>query len=207
METILKVGDKAKGFKFANETDGVGWVAEMTEHIGQEGEILHIGLDYFNIDFGDTIWTYPIELMHLAVVEEVKELPLKTGDKAKGFRFESGTDNVAWTKSMGKYTGKVGVVEEIYDDFFIIEFEDDYCRYPTSLMHLAVVEEEQPKVIEIDVRDIEKIEVYDDNNNTWNKQYWLLNKYRFTFKTESKLAIQKEIKELENRIKELKSKL
>ena len=57
--------------------------------------------------------------------------------------------------------------------------------------------------------EIEKIESYNDVDDTWEKESWALfrNKYRFTFKNESKLAIQKEIEELESKINELKKLL
>ena len=133
MKTTLKVGDKAKGFLFANQTDDIVWVEEMTEYIGQEGEIVHVNVDYFYIEFDNAIWIYPLSLMHLAVVEE------------------------------------------------------------------------QPKIIEIDVTKVEKFEAF--NGKEWcNKSSEYL-KYRFTMKDENKIKIKQEIKDLEEKIIELKKQL
>ena len=137
----------------------------------------------------------------------MKNTILKVGDKAKGFEFDTmryGFYTVFWNNTKEEYIGKVGVVDTIVDDYFTIEFEDNICSYPTSLMHLAVVEE-QPKVIEIDMSKVEKIEYY--YNGKWQVADVFDDKYRFTMKDESKLKIQQEIEELENKINELKKQL
>ena len=205
-KTILKVGDKAKGFRFKDETDRVSWFKDKKKHVGEIGRVTRINSNLFTIDFGDDRWDYPISLMHLAVVEEEpKELPLKVGDKAKGFKFENKTDGVMWCETQTHCVGKIGKVARINSNLFTIEFEDDWWRYPISLMHLAVVEEE-PKVIEVDMNKVEKIEFL--MGGVW-KEYVsrTAKKYRYTMKDESKLKIEQEIKELENRIKKLKRQL
>lgn len=100
MEKTLKVGDKAKGFLFANKTDDVCWAAEMTEYIGQEGKIIYIGSDYFHIHFGDTSWLYPTSLMHLAVVEEQPKVIEIDMSKVENVEYLVGG---IWKESINKY--------------------------------------------------------------------------------------------------------
>ena len=211
-DTILKVGDKAKGFKFEGGTDGVGWVIGKETYIGKVGEVLNICPHNFAIRFDDgTGFYYPISLMHLAVVEDeqLKKLSLKIGDKAQGFKFEDGTDGVTWGISKEKYIGKIGKITLIGNDYFGIDFNDGcgFWLYPTSLMHLAVLEEEQPKVIVIDVNEVEKVEFYHSYDDVWYEMDLDEEKYRFTFKDEIKLKLEKKIKELEDEINELKKQL
>ena len=133
---------------------------------------------------------------------------LKVGDKAKGFKFDTmiyGDYWVYWNDIKEEYIGKVGVVDTIINDSeFTIYFGDAVISYPTPLMHLAVVEDE-PKVIEIDMSKVEKIEYY--YNGKWQVADVFDDKYRFTFKDENKIKIHKEIEDLENRINELKKQL
>ena len=69
----------------------------------------------------------------------------KIGDKAKGFKFNGGTDGVHYDNEMDDYVGVVGEVAEIYSDSFVIMFPDHLeWMYPASLWNLAKVEETQP---------------------------------------------------------------
>ena len=212
-DTILKEGSKAKGFKFEDLTDDISWMEGKEDYIGKIGEVTYIADNFFTIEFEDGFLVmYPASLMHLAVVEEEqpKKLPLKEGDKVKGFKFGDGTDGIDWNEDMALYVVKVGKVNYIDESYFDIKFENETIwSYPLSLMHLAVVDEqpkeEEPKVIEIDMSKVEKIEYY--YNGKWQLADVFDDKYRFTMKDESKLKIQQEIKELEERINELKKQL
>lgn len=69
----------------------------------------------------------------------------KIGDKAKGFKFDGGTDGVHYNNEMDDYVGVVGEVAEVYSDSFVIMFPDHLeWMYPISLWNLAKVEETQP---------------------------------------------------------------
>ena len=69
----------------------------------------------------------------------------KIGDKAKGFKFNGGTDGVHYDNEMDDYVGVVGEVAEVYSDSFVIMFPDHLeWMYPASLWNLAKVEETQP---------------------------------------------------------------
>lgn len=66
----------------------------------------------------------------------------KIGDKAKGFKFESDTGSVFYENKMDDYVGELGEVVEVYSDSFVIMFSDQLeWMYPSSLWHLAKVED------------------------------------------------------------------
>ena len=66
----MKVGDKAKGFKFEDGVDGVEFYSEKEHYIGKEGFVKYIRPNYFAIQFEGDYWEYPISLAHLSVVDE-----------------------------------------------------------------------------------------------------------------------------------------
>lgn len=69
----------------------------------------------------------------------------KIGDKAKGFKFEVGTDGVGYDSEMDDYVEEIGVVVDVYTDSFVVQFPDSLeWMYPASLAHLAKIEEKIP---------------------------------------------------------------
>lgn len=68
---IPKVGDKAKGFKFDGDSYPVmGYAASMDDVVGKQGTVSSVSEGRFVIDFGDNRWRYPLELAHLAKIED-----------------------------------------------------------------------------------------------------------------------------------------
>jgi hypothetical protein len=75
------------------------------------------------------------------------------GRKIRGFRFENGTDGVAWGRHMEAYIGKVGEVLRQRDDYYVVvEFDNDNSlydnafTYPISLIEPHLIEEETPEI-------------------------------------------------------------
>jgi hypothetical protein len=63
------------------------------------------------------------------------------GRKCKGFRFEDETDDTPWGELMEKFIGKVGLIYDQYDNSVRINFENDYCYYPISLIEPYLIPE------------------------------------------------------------------
>jgi len=68
----IEIGQKVRGFRFQDRTDGVYWNDnQMARYIGEIGKVNY--KDYrgnFAISFDDvTIWTYPKSLIHEHIVE------------------------------------------------------------------------------------------------------------------------------------------
>jgi hypothetical protein len=63
------------------------------------------------------------------------------GRKCKGFRFEDETDDTPWGELMEKFIGKVGLIYDQYDNSVRINFENDYCYYPISLIEPHLIPE------------------------------------------------------------------
>lgn len=80
---------------------------------------------------------------HYVEKEKVMEKYIpKVGDKVKGFKFDGGTDHVSYIHEMDNYVETVGEVVDVYVDSFIVQFPDSLeWMYPTSLAHLAKIEE------------------------------------------------------------------
>ena len=75
MKYDVKVGDKVKGFKFSHKDFPLpGWIESMEEYVGKVGKVVDLeneySVPYFRVDFGDCWWCYPLELAHLAKIEE-----------------------------------------------------------------------------------------------------------------------------------------
>lgn len=82
---IPKVGDKVKGFKFYGYCyPDIGYAESMNDVIGKQGTVFSVSEDRFVIDFGDSSWTYPLDLARLAKVEE----PSKFEDPPKEISHE-----------------------------------------------------------------------------------------------------------------------
>jgi hypothetical protein len=65
---------------------------------------------------------------------------MKVGDKAKGFKFENGSDGVRFYDEKEKFIGKVGVVNSVQSKSFCIAFPNDrHMSYPLSLSHLSIL--------------------------------------------------------------------
>jgi hypothetical protein len=88
METILKIGDAARGFKFGFFVDGIMWYNEIAPYIDKIGKITDIEDNCFVITFEDgNHWQYPISLMHLALVEEQPKVIEIDFSKVEKFEF------------------------------------------------------------------------------------------------------------------------
>lgn len=85
---------------------------------------------------------------HYVEKEKVMEKYIpEVGDKAKGFKFDSGTDGVGYDTEMDDYVEEVGVVVDAYTDSFVVQFPDSLeWMYPASLSHLAKIEESPREV-------------------------------------------------------------
>jgi hypothetical protein len=65
------------------------------------------------------------------------------GRKIRGFRFEDGTDGIAWAEDKASYIGKVGLIIMEAHKYVVAEFEDDNTwSYPISLIEPHLIEEE-----------------------------------------------------------------
>ena len=84
-KTMIKVGDKAKGFRFDDST-GVRYNNEMEKMVGKTGTVISIGTTNFTpsiiIEFEElreeiSYWNYPLQ-EYLAILREerLKELGL-----------------------------------------------------------------------------------------------------------------------------------
>jgi hypothetical protein len=63
---------------------------------------------------------------------------MQLGDRAKGFKFENGTDGVRFYDEKEMFIGKIGIINSIQNNSFIIVFPNDrYMTYPLSLIHLS----------------------------------------------------------------------
>ena len=72
-ETGLKVGDKVKVLKrFENHELGllIPWNPEMSETIGEVGEVICINTNSIGVNFGDDDWYYPFTVLEKVEVEE-----------------------------------------------------------------------------------------------------------------------------------------
>lgn len=68
---IPEVGDEVKGFVF-NEDDypSIGYPESMDDFVGKQGKVHRVIEDRFYIEFGANCWSYPLELAHLAKIED-----------------------------------------------------------------------------------------------------------------------------------------
>ena len=135
---------------------------------------------------------------------------MKVGDKVKGFDFDPSKYAFGNSENKKKYIDKEGVVGTLAGDFFTIDFEDNWWLYPLELAHLAQIEW-QPKQGEM-------IEV-SWCGKEWRERIFISkHKDKFVFETldgdvciwehaRPINPIQREIEELEEKIKELKLKL
>ena len=69
----------------------------------------------------------------------------EVGDKVKGFAFESGTDDVWYSKPMNAHVGELGEVVRVCVDRYIVQFDSTACSwtYPISLAHLAKMDSDE----------------------------------------------------------------
>jgi hypothetical protein len=64
------------------------------------------------------------------------------GRKCKGFRFQDGTDGIAWDSYMENYIGKIGVIYFVENNSCaIIDFKNDTYGYPISLIEEHLIPE------------------------------------------------------------------
>jgi hypothetical protein len=65
------VGRKCKGFSFEDRVDGVRWGSDMSDIIGQVGEVVAQGENHVNIEFNNCeSWLYPISLIEEHLIPE-----------------------------------------------------------------------------------------------------------------------------------------
>lgn len=75
----LKLGDKAKGFKFPEfrNSASLSYNKQMERFVGTEGFVCDVGSDTFDILYDDkvTCWTYPIqEYLAIQRAERLREI-------------------------------------------------------------------------------------------------------------------------------------
>ena len=125
MKAILKVGDKAQGFKFKDCTDGVSYNGNKDKYIGKVGKVEFIGKLGFSIKFEDCTWMYPISLIHLAVVETLDDIKFinqldrnwqKVVDFVVGDIVEF---SIPYFEGKFNYNGKV---LELKDSYAVVEY-------------------------------------------------------------------------------------
>lgn len=128
---MFKVGDKAKGFKFDDGTDGVGYDTEMDDYVEEIGVVVDVYTDSFVMQFPDSLkWMYPASLAHLAKVGE--EVPFEKGDRVKF------TESSLASGMIDAKEGDVFTVEESYKRAVTLK-ELQGCYHVTHFEH---VEEE-----------------------------------------------------------------
>ena len=76
---MIKLGDKAKGFKFPEfrNSASLSYNKQMDRFVGAEGFVCDVGSDTFDILYDDKVtrWTYPIkEYLAIQRAERLKEL-------------------------------------------------------------------------------------------------------------------------------------
>lgn len=97
------------------------------------------------------IW-HELHFEHYVEKEKVMEKYIpKVGDKVRGFKFDSGIDGVGYDAEMDDYVDEAGVVVDVYTDSFVVLFPDSLeWMYPTSLAHLAKIEESSEEILHED---------------------------------------------------------
>ena len=70
---MIKLGDKAKGFKFPEfrNSASLSYNKQMDRFVGTEGFVCDVGSDTFDILYDDKVtrWTYPVQ-EYLAIQRE-----------------------------------------------------------------------------------------------------------------------------------------
>lgn len=61
---------------------------------------------------------------------------MKVGDKAKGFKFEDGTNDISYWEFMDNYIGEIGVITMIKRDCVNIRFSYNEFIYPKQLVKI-----------------------------------------------------------------------
>ena len=72
-KTDLKVGDKVKILKKFEDNElksFTDWSPEMSETIGEVGEVVGIYIHSIRVDFGDDDWVYPFTVLEKVEIEE-----------------------------------------------------------------------------------------------------------------------------------------
>jgi hypothetical protein len=87
------VGRKCRGFRFEDRVDGVRWGSDMSDIIGQVGEVVAQGENHVNIKFNNCeSWLYPISLIEEHLIPETPEIP----QLGEGIEMEVSNDNISW---------------------------------------------------------------------------------------------------------------
>jgi hypothetical protein len=86
------IGRKCKGFRFESGTDGVKWLEEKKNQIGEVGLIVKQIDGYVVIEFKDYSWSYPISLIEPYLILESPKIP----QLGKGVEMEVSIDGINW---------------------------------------------------------------------------------------------------------------
>lgn len=113
------------------------------------------------------------------------------GRKVRGFKFESETDEVFYTRFMDKLIGEIGKITDYFDDCFTVKFKDNYWGYPASLIEAHLVEESVDRKIS-DFKEGEHL-IDGDYLQVWND-----NQFKTANITASELINQNEQLKAEN---------
>jgi len=102
------VGRKCKGFSFEDRIDGVRWGSDMSDIIGQVGEVVAQGENHVNIEFNNyESWLYPISLIEPYLIPESPEIP----QLGEGIEMEVSDNGIDWCKR--------NVIAQMLDGAFI----------------------------------------------------------------------------------------
>ena len=148
---MFNVGDKVK-FKKSSINSGMIDATEddvfvvLSDHLAENSAFIkttHDPLEWYTIKHFEHAEE---EIMSHADSDTEKYIP-KVGDKLKGFKFDSGTDDVGYVTEMDDYVEEVGVVVAVYTDSFVVQFPDSLeWVYPASLSHLSKIEESPQEI-------------------------------------------------------------
>jgi hypothetical protein len=110
------IGRKCKGFRFESGTDGVKWLEEKKNQIGEVGLIVKQIDGYVVIEFKDYSWSYPISLIVPHLIPETPEIP----QLGEGIEMEVSDNGIDWCKRK--------VIAQRHDGLYITGLIWKYAR-------------------------------------------------------------------------------
>jgi len=141
----MEVGQKVIGFSWtpSEYPDLYYNQSMMNKHIGKIGTVAHVNSMQYEVKFKNNdgrvvSWEYPLALKERGIIKHV------IGQQVQGFKFEDLANQVGWNPVMTQYIGKVGVVGEINDRSYRVNFEDgERWWYPLNQAWKGLIEEEE----------------------------------------------------------------
>jgi hypothetical protein len=114
------IGKKVRGFRFERGWyNGLQFANEMNSYIGKVGIIgeYYETNNRYRVDFDDTYWFYPADLIEQHLVVEESTIEIKEGDYIRGFETTPKSFDFA-----NKYVGVIGRVVSLYESSIAVEF-------------------------------------------------------------------------------------